>query len=118
MLQRRPVGRSAAARRLSCRYVALRGVQGIGLRLEDALAFWRQEFTQTVTACAARRDRSEGHAALRPSLSGGGGGVRRDDFDKRYAYNIRHNYGKEGKRTNYTPYRCAAGAVVARGRPG
>ncbi|XP_039123568.1 probable DNA primase large subunit [Dioscorea cayenensis subsp. rotundata] len=52
---------------------------GVGLKLEDALTFWKAEFSQKV-------------------------GTER--FDKEYAYSIRHNYGKEGKRTDYTPYSC------------
>ncbi|KAI0524604.1 hypothetical protein KFK09_003981 [Dendrobium nobile] len=54
-------------------------LKGVGLNLENALAFWRAEFSQKVGS---------------------------ERFDKEYAYTVRHNYGKEGKRTDYTPYSC------------
>ncbi|XP_057703489.1 DNA primase large subunit [Corythoichthys intestinalis] len=55
-------------------------LKGIGLSLEQALQFWRSEFIR--------------------------GKVDTDKFDKAYAYSIRHMFGKEGKRTDYTPYSC------------
>lgn len=54
-------------------------LKGIGVSLEGSLKFWRDEFTKLID---------------------------HDKFDKNYAYNIRHNYGKEGSMNNYTPYSC------------
>lgn len=54
-------------------------MQGIGLPMEEALAFWRAEFAQKTPP---------------------------EKFNKEYAYGVRHNYGKEGGRKDYTPYSC------------
>ncbi|KAG7394429.1 DNA primase large subunit [Phytophthora boehmeriae] len=54
-------------------------LKGIGLQLDDAIAYWKQEFCKKMSV---------------------------DDFNKKYAYNIRHNYGKEGKRKDYAPSNC------------
>jgi DNA primase large subunit len=56
--------------------------------MEEALLFWRTEF-----------------APRTPS----------DKFDKEYAYNIRHNYGREGKRTDYTAHKCVGPPGAVRG---
>lgn len=55
-------------------------LKSIGLSLEEALAFWRRSFASKVSD---------------------------DKFQKEYAYNVRHNYGQEGKRANYAPYSCS-----------
>lgn len=55
-------------------------LKGIGLSLEDALSFFREEFIQTMTP---------------------------EKFQKEYSYNIRYNYGKEGKRVNMSAFSCA-----------
>eukprot|EP00752_Nemacystus_decipiens_P014280 g12700.t1 len=54
-------------------------LKGAGLSVDDAMAFWQTMFTKIMGL---------------------------DQFQKQYAYNVRHMYGKEGKRTNYTPYSC------------
>jgi DNA primase large subunit len=54
-------------------------LKGAGIGLDDALQYWQSQFTKIMSA---------------------------DDFRKKYTYNIRHNYGKEGKRADYTPYSC------------
>ncbi|KAJ2782559.1 DNA primase subunit pri2 [Coemansia javaensis] len=53
-------------------------LKGLGLDLQEALVYWRRAF-------AAMTD---------------------DQFAKGYAYNIRHNYGMEGRRADYAPYSC------------
>ncbi|GIY88257.1 DNA primase large subunit [Caerostris extrusa] len=64
-------------------------LKGIGLTLEDALKFWREEFTKVMDV---------------------------DKFDKQYTYNIRYNYGKEGKRANFSPYSCMK--IITSNAPG
>jgi len=54
-------------------------LKGIGLTLEDAMKFFRGYFTKQMDM---------------------------DKFDKEYAYGIRYNYGKEGKKKNWQPYDC------------
>ncbi|KAG0349249.1 hypothetical protein BG004_000029 [Podila humilis] len=53
-------------------------LKGMGLSLEQALIFWQTAFEKKTP----------------------------DEFNKQYAYNVRHSYGMEGKRTDYTPYSC------------
>jgi DNA primase large subunit len=55
-------------------------LKGAGLSLNDALAYWKLAMSRVTSA---------------------------DKFDKEYAYNIRHNYGQEGARKQYTPQSCA-----------
>lgn len=55
-------------------------LKAIGVTMEDSLQFWRSELTR--------------------------GKVTLEKFEKEYAYNIRHNYGKEGSRVNYAAHNC------------
>ncbi|CAJ0955014.1 unnamed protein product, partial [Mesorhabditis belari] len=54
-------------------------LKAIGLPLEEALAFMREEFTKKIDS---------------------------DKFEKQYAYNVRHMYGKEGRRKDYAAMPC------------
>ncbi|KAI5476874.1 hypothetical protein MNV49_007110 [Pseudohyphozyma bogoriensis] len=54
-------------------------LKGIGLSVEEAIVFWRKSFS-------AMTD---------------------DKFNKEYKYNIRHGYGLEGSRKNYSPKSCS-----------
>jgi DNA primase large subunit len=50
-----------------------------GLTLEESLTFWKQSFA--------------------PHTGG-------EKFEKEYAYNIRHSYGREGRRKDYEAHSC------------
>ncbi|KAI4812461.1 hypothetical protein KUCAC02_023847 [Chaenocephalus aceratus] len=94
-------------------------LKGIGLSLEQALQFWRSEFIKGKVdadksgsalggvlheagslVCDWHREKMGGSDAEREACR------RKGDFDKAYAYSVRHMFGKEGKRTDYTPYSC------------
>lgn len=55
-------------------------LKGAGMTMEEQTLYFQREFTKIMTS---------------------------EKFNKEYTYNIRHMYGKEGKRTNYTPYSCS-----------
>ena len=54
-------------------------LKGVGLTVDEAMQFWRMEFTKKIDG---------------------------DKFEKNYAYNIRHMYGQEGKKNDYRPWNC------------
>ncbi|KHJ79721.1 Eukaryotic-type DNA primase, large subunit, partial [Oesophagostomum dentatum] len=55
-------------------------LKAIGLSLDEAMMFMREEFTKKMDS---------------------------DKFEKQYAYNIRHMYGKEGRRMDYPAFPCS-----------
>merc|ERR1719476_761335 len=59
-------------------------LKGIGLTCEESMAYWRSEFTKTMTP---------------------------DKFQKEYGYGVRYNYGLEGKRQDWAPMSC--GKIIA-----
>ncbi|OAE35279.1 hypothetical protein AXG93_392s1270 [Marchantia polymorpha subsp. ruderalis] len=87
---------------------------GIGLKLEDALNFWRSEFTVKLIRRLYILNLPRWLVEVVQMTT--------EKFDKEYGYSIRHNFGKEGKRVastadawdskesvilqDYTPYSC------------
>lgn len=65
-------------------------LKGSGLPLDEAMIYFRQHFTRKITV---------------------------DEFTKRYAYNIRYNYGQEGKRANFQPHSCQHIIMRSRNNP-
>lgn len=56
-------------------------LKGCGVTMEDSIEYFKREFCKR-------------------------SGMTAETFRKQYIYNIRHSYGKEGKRVDYTPYSC------------
>jgi len=56
-------------------------LKAAGLPMDGALEFWKREFCLEV-------------------------GMDSHTFDRKYSYNFRHLYGKEGKRCDWSPYGC------------
>eukprot|EP01017_Pseudomicrothorax_dubius_P009392 TRINITY_DN1317_c0_g1_i5.p1 TRINITY_DN1317_c0_g1~~TRINITY_DN1317_c0_g1_i5.p1 ORF type:complete len:440 (-),score=69.20 TRINITY_DN1317_c0_g1_i5:1-1320(-) len=54
-------------------------LKGTGLTIDESLRFWKGIFSRRLNE---------------------------SDFDKKYAYNIRHSYGEEGKKADYYPWTC------------
>jgi DNA primase large subunit len=63
-------------------------LKGIGLDVHESLVFWKNAFTKLTS----------------------------DQFQKSYAYNIRYNYGLEGKKTDYSPLSCIK--IITSNQPG
>ncbi|RHZ62245.1 hypothetical protein Glove_341g25 [Diversispora epigaea] len=63
-------------------------LKGIGLTIEEALIFWRKSFSM----------------------------IDDSKFQREYAYNIRHNYGIEGRRKDYAPLGCMS--IITNNQPG
>ena len=55
-------------------------LKGAGMTMEESLIFFQKVFTRVMSS---------------------------EKFQKEYTYNIRHMYGKEGKRADYSAYNCA-----------
>ncbi|WOO78636.1 DNA primase large subunit [Vanrija pseudolonga] len=64
-------------------------LKGIGLPLDEAIVFWRRMYGATMSD---------------------------DKFNKEYKYNIRHSYGQEGRRANYSPKSCQQ--ILTANQPG
>ena len=89
-------------------------LKGIGLSLDDAIRFFRGEFTkgEWLTIEGLKHTWKIETIIIwlywfqlryfTFSLAH----IAADKFDKEYTYNIRYNYGKEGKKVNWLPWNC------------